>query len=104
MERCQSQRGFLALRRCDEDAVGTCADCSRTVCASHLVGRRCTDCAGATADWRTDPQGPSRFRRRFHEEGGWLDRDTVYWGSGPHGFSDPHGVDETTGEGSGWDS
>lgn len=103
MSRCQAMRGFLALRRCDGPAVATCASCGRGVCGAHVVGSRCTECSDAGEDWRTDPQGPSRYRRRFHEEGGWTGGGDS-WGYGRYGFTGASGVDETVSEGSGWDS
>jgi hypothetical protein len=104
MARCQAQRGFLALRRCDDEALVTCVVCGRSVCPFHQVDDRCTECADAGADWRTDPRGPSRFRRRFYQEDHWVDDHTLFWGYDSYGFSGGHDVDETGAEGSSWDS
>jgi hypothetical protein len=104
MARCQAQRGFLALRRCESEAAAGCAVCGRTVCAAHLIGDRCTECADAGADWRTDPRGPSRFRRRFYQETDGLDDSTLFWGYGLYGFSGGSDLDETGTDGPGWDS
>lgn len=35
MSKCAVKRGFVALRDCGSDATGTCADCSRGICAEH---------------------------------------------------------------------
>lgn len=104
MAGCQAQRGFLALRRCGDPATATCSACNRAVCAEHLVDDRCTECAEAGADWRTDPQGPSRFRRRFYQEDSWMDDSTLFWGYDRYGFDSGPAFDETTSEGSGFDS
>jgi len=74
------------------------------VCAAHGEGGRCSECADAGADWRTDPSGPNRFRRRFYQEDSWMAADTLFWGYGGYGFTDGYDVDETGAEGSGFDS
>ncbi len=104
MPRCQAQRGFLALRSCGGQAVASCGACNRAVCGEHLVDNRCTECAAAGEDWRTDPRGPTRFRRRFYEQDSWIDSTTLYWGYERYGFTGGPGFDETASEGSSWDS
>jgi len=105
MPQCQAQRGFLALRACHRAAVLTCPVCNRGVCRDHSVEGRCAECADAGADWRTDPQGPARYRRRFVQEDGWVSDDALYWGTTGYGFEGQgQWVDDSSAEGYGIDS
>jgi len=104
MAGCQAQRGFLALRSCGGQAVATCVACNRAVCGEHLVDDQCTECTSGGEDWRTDPRGPNRFRRRFYQQDSWMADSTLYWGYERYGFTGDPGVDEAAAEGSDYDS
>jgi hypothetical protein len=55
--RCQTKRGVMTLRLCDEPSVATCAQCQRPVCQLHLADPArslCVSCA-ATANASAGP-------------------------------------------------
>lgn len=58
---CQSKRGVMTLRLCDEPSVATCSQCQRPVCRLHLADPAlslCAACAVLASTSKKKPSGP----------------------------------------------
>lgn len=53
MSMCGVRVGFFVLRDCPEQATATCALCARPVCAGHMAGQHCIECAAIEVEDRT---------------------------------------------------
>ncbi|MFI0483972.1 hypothetical protein [Actinomadura sp. 9N215] len=85
MNRCTVTTGFFVLGRCGQQAVASCPQCARPVCAAHAgPGGLCSECAAAQGYGTPDPHHPSwtgGFRRRYYQSSSRAYNDTYWYSS-----------------------
>ena len=88
MTRCNVTTGFFVLGRCGQEAVASCGQCGRPICAQH-AGQHgvCPECMAAQGYATQDPHDPSWAggkRRGFYQNSSHAYSDTYWYSSFDH--------------------
>jgi len=63
---CQARQGLLVLRGCGSPAIGACSSCGRMLCAMHLMGGACPDCAAMQGNTDTEQTREAAQRNSYY--------------------------------------
>lgn len=82
---CQARMGLLVLRECGDPSTGVCGHCGKALCAAHLVGTSCPECAVAQGEDATGPTAQeAASRNAYYQHYGQAPQfgDRGFFGSG----------------------